>query len=135
MDEHAAASMNAGLNGLVTAPAITGIDQWISSLERLTFDLVQNIQHIGYDMMLEFMEQREQLISQILANPLIEPVKSKYKETIDRILACDPLISARINELKAVESAGLNKTQNARLQKSVYEAAYIPDSIYFDKKK
>lgn len=111
------------------------LDEMVTSLEHFTKGWVERLPSAEYEGILQFIEQREHHVALILAQTLSEDAKIQYTAAIGRILACDPLIAAKIDELKAVEKAGIHKTQNARLQKNSYDTAYAPDSIFFDKKK
>lgn len=111
------------------------MDEWLKQLEQLTFQCVRSMANIQIEDMEHFIEQRGQMILKLQKFELNEAEKAKHKQAIDRILQYDPMIVAKMNELKAEAAAGLNKVTAARRQKSAYEAAYISDSYYFDKKK
>lgn len=109
------------------------MDKLLKALENLTLDLVANLKKLSYDQLEEFVEKREQLITQM------QSMEQVFSETdrmlIQSILRYDTEIASRMNCLKEEAGLGMGKIDRARVQKVAYDVEYTPDSVFFDKRK
>lgn len=112
------------------------MDNLIQQLEALTKNVVIGLEDMNYEELVDFIEQREKQVSQILSmsETVCKPTDSQ-KRQIQLIMTHDAVIQRRMQELKFEAEAGLQKINNSRLQHAVYERAYLAESLFFDKKK
>jgi hypothetical protein len=112
------------------------MDNLLIQLESLSIDLMHNFQWVTYEEIVEYMEERSSIFEE-LEQLKVEPNdKVKHKDLINRILSFDPIIVAKMEQLKAVAQKELNKVSSGRLQKNAYDGEHTSsDGIFFDRKK
>jgi hypothetical protein len=108
----------------------------LDRLERLTKTMVEELENTGYERLLSFLDERNILIEQLLSFAKEDfTVDSRIQAQYDRIVSYNPMILARINELKAEAETGLSKASIGRKQKLAYDVDFATDSLFYDKKK
>ncbi len=105
------------------------MDNVIQELQQLTQQVVDEIDSITFEELVEFVERREQMVSRI--STLIRDGHAQHKQDILNLLQYDTLIMDKMRQLKDEANIALLKAERARVQKTGYEAAYTPDSIFF----
>ena len=107
----------------------------LDELERLTLAMVNRLDEADYEELEAFVEKRESHMEQIAAQEEQKPFLARYSEQVRRILEHDHAIKGRMLALKLEASEALSRMDKGKKQKSAYEAAYSPDSYFFDKRK
>lgn len=111
------------------------MDNLVASLEKLTLDFVERVSEADYVEVEDFVKERERIIQQI--RRALEGHKGAeiYREAIVRILSHDPIIQARMEELKEEARQHLEKSSTAKRQRAAYDPSLVPDAVLFDQKK
>ncbi|GIP40993.1 hypothetical protein J31TS4_42730 [Paenibacillus sp. J31TS4] len=109
------------------------MDNLLAALEELTVRCASSAEQMDYLDIERFVEERGRILASIQATPV--PDKSRYQEQVERILRYDPIILARMEQLKQEAADALGKRSDARRQKSAYEVDYTPDAVLFDRRK
>lgn len=107
----------------------------IQELEQLMGDWMQSLSHMTFEEMTAYVDSRERVIDRMKSISLSPLERSQYAVRVQRLLQRDALILAKMNELKDEGLQGASKINQGRLQKSAYETDFIPDSVFFDRKK
>ncbi|ANY66969.1 hypothetical protein BBD42_11180 [Paenibacillus sp. BIHB 4019] len=97
-----------------------------------TKQVVEQLDHAESDDLLALIELRENVINQ-LETGLI--VSEEQKQLLRDIGGFDEVLLAKMQLLKDEASQGLNKLNNNRLQKQVYEQAYASESYFIDRRE
>ncbi|PZE19281.1 flagellar protein FliT [Paenibacillus xerothermodurans] len=111
------------------------LDDLVAQLESMTAALTVHLSTASADDLAGFVQQRDELIHSINAANSSPGERALLKPRVDKILRWDELIIARMAQLKEEAQAGMNKMNQGRVQRGAYEAAYTPDSVFFDRKK
>jgi len=112
------------------------MDNLIQQLEALTNNVVIGLEGMNYEELVNFVEEREKLVSQILfvSATICKPSDSQ-KRQLKFIMTHDAIIHRRMEEFKFEAEVGMQKINNSKLQNAAYERAYQTESLFFDKKK
>jgi hypothetical protein len=97
--------------------------------------MVNRLDEADYEELEAFVEKREALMEQIRTQEEQKPFLANHSERVSRILEHDHAIKGRMLALKLEASDALARMDQGKKQKSAYEAAYSPDSYFFDKRK
>ena len=123
------------------------MDEIVAKLEAITNDFVQIIDDVGVDQIMEFVEQRQQLLDSFeklrneaaffvaekdVANLGIE---QKISERLKHIMSYDSMINDKMKIIMSDTANQLSKMNQTRKRERAYNPSYSADSIYFDKKK
>ncbi|MFC3747570.1 hypothetical protein [Paenibacillus sp. GCM10012306] len=111
------------------------MDKLIVDLNSLTQDIMNRLYDLAYEEIEEFVEERQKLVDSLVFEVERGKPTSAQKLEITRILEHDPEIMARMNALRLEAQDWLYKRNQAKAQRSAYEAAYTPDSFLMDRKK
>lgn len=111
------------------------MDELILSLDRLTREIVERLEETTYEELELFVEDRQELVDSIAEQVELCPTTSAQKQEINRILEHDNVILDRMNALRLEAQDWLQKRNQAKVQRSAYEAAYTPDSFLMDRRK
>lgn len=111
------------------------MDELITELERLTAGMADSLDQADDQAFSAFVDERQAIIDQLQEQALPPQQAAKYRERVMRLLEHDDHIISRMQQLKDEASEQLAKLKQGREQRQVYEAAYTPDSIFFDRKK
>ncbi|WP_438447376.1 hypothetical protein [Gorillibacterium sp. sgz5001074] len=111
------------------------MDELLKDLEELTLEIAEKLQELEFEDLLEFVDQREELLTQLREADNGQQPLAGYQDRIRRLLSHDDAILARMLELKNEASAGLAKIEQGKRQKNRYESAYAADSYFFDQRK
>ncbi|WP_010278693.1 flagellar protein FliT [Paenibacillus senegalensis] len=111
------------------------MDNLISSLKTLTLDFVERVPTADFEEVEDFVKERERIVQQI--RKALEGHKSAemYREPIADILRYDPVIQARMEELREEARQHLERSSKAKKQRAAYDPSWTPDAVLFDKKK
>lgn len=82
-----------------------------------------------------FVDERQKLVDAIGREVENCQPTSAQKDAIRRIMEHDSAIVARMNAHRLDARDWLQKRNQAKTQRSAYEAAYSPESILMDRKK
>lgn len=112
------------------------MDKLLLRLEKLSNDLLHHLQFITFEEISEFMEEREAIFEEFDQLEIQTSDKLKYRDLINRIVGLDPIIIARMEQLKKEAERELNKVFSGRIQKNAYDGEYqMVDGVFFDQKK
>jgi hypothetical protein len=112
------------------------MDELLKQLEQISLDLIHNLKFTSLEEVEQFMERREAIFTKLQPFEVLPVDKYKYKDIVNRILSYDPIIVARMQQLKQEAEKELNKFTSGRLQKSAYDGEHqTADGIFFDQKK
>jgi hypothetical protein len=111
------------------------MDNLIQQLDQLTIEIVECLHEASYEELETFVEVRQKLVDAIAVAVVSCQPTSAQKQEIRRILERDSAILARMNALRLEAQDFLQKRNQAKAQRSAYEAGYTPDSILMDRKK
>lgn len=105
-------------------------------LEKLSNDLLQHYQTVSFDELVEFMDMREELFDAFELLEVLPSDKVKYRDIVNRILELDPIIIAKMEQLKKEAERELSKVSSGRIQKNAYDGEHqLADGMFFDQKK
>ena len=111
------------------------MDELIRSLDLITRETMDRLQEATYEELEAFVEERQKLVDSIAEKVAICPSTPAQKQEINRILLHDNDLLDRMNALRIEAKDWLQKRNQAKVQRSAYEARYTPDSILMDRKK
>lgn len=111
------------------------MDELIQSLKELTSGITDRLDETTYEELELFVEDRQELVDSIAEHAEICKSTSAQKQEINRILEYDNVILDRMNALRLEAQDWLQKRNQAKVQRSAYEAAYTPDSFLMDRRK
>ncbi|SFF38549.1 hypothetical protein SAMN04487969_14328 [Paenibacillus algorifonticola] len=97
-----------------------------------TKQLVEHLDHSESDELLALIELREDVINQLESGIL---VSEEQKQLLREIGEFDEVLLTKMHFFKDEASQGLNKINNNRLQKQVYEQAYASESYFIDRRE
>jgi hypothetical protein len=107
----------------------------IQELQQVTNAIVERLAVASFEELLEFVNQRELLIEQMNMSQWTDEMKALYKRPINHILSYDPLIVQQMQRIKDGALQGIERLNSAKKQRNAYDAEYISDGVYFDRKK
>lgn len=111
------------------------MDNLIATLKTLTLDFVERVNGATFEEVEDFVKERERIVQQIRLALEGQKNAKLYREPIADILRHDPVIQARMEELREEARQHLEKSSKARRQKAAYDPHWTPDAVLFDKKK
>lgn len=111
------------------------MDELIQSLRELTLGITDRLNETTYEELELFVEDRQELVDSIAEQAGICQSTPAQKQEINRILEYDNVILDRMNALRLEAQDWLQKRNQAKVQRSAYEAAYTPDSFLMDRRK
>lgn len=111
------------------------MDELIRNLDQLTREVVERLDETTYEELELFVEDRQEFVDSIAEQAEICKSTPAQKQEINRILEYDNVILDRMNALRLEAQDWLQKRNQAKAQRSAYEAAYTPDSFLMDRKK
>lgn len=109
------------------------MDDLIKELERLTQDIMLQIDDVSSDELELFVDKRQNIIDSMLKQDQREasvPQQARLKKIMDN----DHAILMRMNSLKIEAKDWLIQRKQAKVQKNAYEMSYAVDSIIVDTK-
>jgi hypothetical protein len=112
------------------------IDEWLQEMELITTELVNQLDHVSYEELSGFLNQREQLIDRYKQMDMTEKEREPYSKRVLHLLDFDQLIAVKINQFKNQANDEIKKLLMAQQQKNAYDMGNLySDSMFFDKKK
>ncbi|SEU14395.1 hypothetical protein [Paenibacillus sp. NFR01] len=111
------------------------MDELLNNLEQLTNLMISDLDNAPYESLENFVEERQKLVDAIGLEVEKCALTSAQKEKLSRIMEHDSAIIARMNAHRLEALDGLQRRNQAKMQRSAYESAYTPDSILMDRKK
>jgi hypothetical protein len=112
------------------------MDNLLLRLEKLSNDLLVHFQTVTFEELTDFMESREELFEEFDQLKVLPSDKDKFRELVNRIVSLDPVIIAKMEQLKKEAERELNKVSSGRTQKNAYDGDHhMADGIFFDQKK
>ncbi|WP_150270496.1 hypothetical protein [Paenibacillus tepidiphilus] len=111
------------------------MDKLIGELEQLTIQIISNIEVVTQEELENFVAERQRIIDAIGTEVESSPFNAAQKDKLARIMSHDSAIVARMNAYRLDALEGLQKRNQAKMQRSAYESAYTPDSILMDRRK
>ncbi|WP_145334524.1 hypothetical protein [Paenibacillus xylanexedens] len=100
----------------------------------MTEHIIDRIEETSYEELESFVEERQRIIDTILLNSESSPLNARQKNEVHRILTYDTVLLQRMNFLRLEAQDWLQKRNQAKKQRNVYEAAYAPDSMLMDRR-
>ncbi|WP_339267533.1 hypothetical protein [Paenibacillus sp. FSL R5-0470] len=111
------------------------MDNCILELNKITQDIINRLENCSYEELDDFVEQRQILIDQLEQEIRKQSIGEVQQNQILELLKADPMIIQRMQQLKNEAANWLQQREQAKAQRSAYEAAYTPDSFLMDRKK
>lgn len=111
------------------------MDNLIASLKTLTLDFLERVSAAEYEEVEDFVKERERIVQQIRSALEGQSHVEKYKKPIEDILQYDPIIEARMIQLRGEAQEHLMNSSKAKRQKSAYDPSLAPEAVLFDRKK
>lgn len=112
-----------------------GNTQHILDLRRLTNGIMERLYDVEFEELEVFVIERQEIIDIMIRHFISNPATESEKVEIIKILENDQEITARMNALRLEAQDWLQKRNQAKVQRSAYEAAYTPDSFLMDRRK
>lgn len=110
------------------------MEEGIHRLESLTHQFSKKLEQASYENIVEFVEQRQRLIEQLQRAELTEGDKRKYRNSVEKIIQIDAVVSDKIKSLQEEAGIELEKRNHVRRQKNAYNAAYSQGSFFLDQR-
>ncbi|MBD0384160.1 flagellar protein FliT [Paenibacillus sedimenti] len=110
------------------------MDEVIAKLEQLTADVLQQIDSIEWEALEQFVENRDELISELGQFSTSVPSEAQ-RERIQKILTHDLTIIQRMVVYKSEAESQISKLSNAQKTKNAYNSYYSSESHFVDKRK
>ncbi|ETT65512.1 hypothetical protein BSK66_11085 [Paenibacillus odorifer] len=111
------------------------MDNCILELNKITQDIIIRLDNCSYEELTDFVEQRQNLIDQLEQHVKKQSIGVIQQYQLRELLETDPMIIARMQQLKSEAAKWLQQREQAKTQRNAYEAAYTPDSFLMDRKK
>jgi hypothetical protein len=112
------------------------MDSLLMRLEMLSNDLLQHFQAVTFEELSDFMKEREAIFEEFDKLEVQPSDKIKYRDIVNRIVGLDPIIIAKMEQLKKEAERELNKVSSGRMQKNAYDGDHqSTDGLFFDQKK
>jgi seryl-tRNA synthetase len=109
------------------------MDNLLRALHQITHEAISDLNHLGNEQLEAFVERRDQIINQMKS--IEQNFNDQEKKLIKEILQYDGIILSRMKQLQSEVEEGIQKNDRVRVQKMGYDPTYIPDSLFFDKRK
>lgn len=107
----------------------------MQELEQLTGEMLAKLDKMSQDEWIQYIDRREVIVDQIRAAELTKPIQEKYRQRVARVLKSDELVRSRIADIQRENQQGIAKTNQAKIQRAVYDVDYAMGGFMFDKRK
>ncbi|AJY74509.1 hypothetical protein [Paenibacillus beijingensis] len=97
-----------------------------------TAALMEDLSSVDYERLVHLVELRERALVEMQT---LNRINESDQTTLSKLNEFDGAILGRMNQLKVEASVGLQKIQQSRMQKKVYDGDYNAGSSFFDKRK
>lgn len=111
------------------------MDNCILELNKITQDIINRLENCSYEELNDFVEQRQIMIDQLEQHVRKQSIGVIQQNQLRELLKADPVILERMQQLKSEAAKWLQQREQAKAQRSAYEAAYTPDSFLMDRRK
>lgn len=111
------------------------MNEKIHCLERLTDDLIQQLDSCEFEKIEEFVEGRESIINNILSELAQSQLTEEQRHRLRALLQYDPVILDKMKSLKEEARNWSIRQKQIKAQHSAYGSVYARDSILMDKRK
>lgn len=111
------------------------MDNCILELNKITQDIINRLDNCSYEELNDFVEQRQNLIDQLEQQVRKQSIGVIEQHQLRELLEADPMIIARMQQLKSEAAKWLQQREHTKTQRNAYDTAYTPDSFLMDRKK
>lgn len=106
----------------------------LDRLVEATRALDAGLERASMEELLEFIEEREQIVLALGLQEYSSAERAEYARIIAGLAPCDSRIVAKLAEFKAEAATQLQNIAASRVRKAAYESPYDADSMFFDRK-
>lgn len=111
------------------------MDDLINEFELLNTTLLEKLPNCDYELLLDYVDKRENLLKEIQEQLVQSRITSFQKEKITSLIGFDDVIRSRMEQLRLEAEQWLMKRNQAKTQRNAYEVGYAPESILMDRRK
>lgn len=106
----------------------------LDRLVEATRALDAGLEQASMEELLEFVEERERLVTAMGLQEYSAAERTEYARTIAGLAPYDSRIVAKLAEFKTEAATQLQNIAASRVRKAAYESQYDADSMFFDRK-
>lgn len=111
------------------------MDELIQQLDNLDQKMVENSENTSHEDWTIFINDREQIINEIIASEAVNPLTSEQKVKLTQIQFREEQLKRTMEIQKQEAAEWLRNRGQAKVQRNAYETAYASDSIIMDQRK
>ena len=111
------------------------MDELIQQLDNLDGQMLQNSETATHEDWTIFINDREQIINEVLACETVNPLTSEQKVKLTQIQFREEQLRRIMEGQKQEAAEWLRNRGQAKVQRNAYETAYASDSIIMDQRK
>ncbi|WP_028559286.1 hypothetical protein [Paenibacillus pinihumi] len=111
------------------------MDDFITRLENLNEEILPNLSETSYEILSEFVEERQEIIDEMTRIIAAHPLSAAQQNRIRLLQQSEESIRMRMFELRNEAADWLRNREQVKTQRKAYENAYAVDSILMDRKK
>ena len=111
------------------------MDELIQQLDNLDQQMIQNSESASHEDWTIFINDREQIIKEIIACEAVNPLTSEQEVKLTKIQFGEEQLRRTMEEQKQEAAEWLRNRGQAKVQRNAYETAYASDSIIMDQRK
>ncbi|MDR6883473.1 flagellar protein FliT [Bacillus sp. 3255] len=109
------------------------MDELISTLSKITVEMVSRIHEASYEELEKFVDERGLVVDQLLYY-IDNGLDAKRLEAINDIFAHDDVLRVKMEEHRDEALQKIKQINQAKQQKKGYEYRMVTDSYFIDKK-
>lgn len=111
------------------------MDELIQQLDNLDQQMLKNSESATHEEWTIFINDREQIINEIIACDTVNPLTSEQKVKLTKIQLREEQLRRTMEQQKQEAADWLRNRGQAKVQRNAYETAYASDSIIMDQRK
>jgi hypothetical protein len=112
------------------------VDSLVESLQAITENIVDQLDCVTEEQIVLFIDQREAIIQQLRDLEITVANREQYGTAVLKVLEYDPIITAKLEQLRSEAEDNMGKSSIAKVQNTAYNSTYSSDnSYYFDERK
>lgn len=108
------------------------VKEFVTELNELTAQLVQDIEQLSYEDLAEFADRREELVERILMQK--QHLTDEDKKKLQKLAQHDQLILNKMTDFKQEAGEWIRKQNMITVQKSAYNSYHAADGMFFDRR-
>lgn len=111
------------------------MDELIQQLDNLDEQMLQSSESASHEDWTIFINDREQIIKEIIACETVNSLTSEQKIRLTKIQLREEQLRRTMEQQKQEAAEWLRNRGQAKVQRNAYETAYASDSILMDQRK